>query len=41
MSDPKPFLTDVLSKPYANNVVLSPHIYPPSIADARSQKPSG
>lgn len=36
LSDPNPFFTALLdgTKPYAKNVVLSPHVYPPSVADS-------
>ncbi|CAL8461992.1 g1523 [Coccomyxa elongata] len=37
MSDPNPFFTALLSKPYLNNVVIAPHYYPPSISHATSQ----
>ena len=37
MSDPRPFFVSLLSRPYLNNVVISPHYYPPSISHATSQ----
>jgi hypothetical protein len=37
LSDPNPFFTTLLDKPYLNNVIISPHFYPPSI----SQRTSG
>ncbi|EIE25050.1 glycoside hydrolase [Coccomyxa subellipsoidea C-169] len=37
MSNPNPFFTTLLSKPYLNNIVISPHYYPPSISKATSQ----
>ena len=36
ISDPNPFFTTLSSKPYLNNVVISPHYYPPSISKATS-----
>lgn len=33
LSDPNPFFTSLLAKPYLNNVVISPHYYPPSVSD--------
>ena len=32
LTDPKPFFNTVLTRPYANQVVISPHYYPPSIS---------
>ena len=32
LSDPNPFFQTLLTKPYLNNVVVSPHYYPPSIS---------
>jgi len=37
MSDPNPFFLELLTKPYLNNVVISPHYYPPTISHATSQ----
>ncbi|EIE25045.1 hypothetical protein COCSUDRAFT_46570 [Coccomyxa subellipsoidea C-169] len=37
LSDPNPFFTTLLSKPYLNNVVISPHYYPPSISTAKTK----
>lgn len=37
MSDPNPFFVSLLQKPYLNNVVISPHYYPPSISHAIDQ----
>jgi hypothetical protein len=31
LSDPKPFFDALLSRPYHNQVVISPHVYPPSV----------
>ena len=36
LSDPNLFFTTLLSKPYLNNVVISPHYYPPSISQAKT-----
>jgi hypothetical protein len=32
LSDPRPFFTALLDKPYVNQVVAGPHIYGPSVA---------
>ena len=32
LTDPNPFFTTALTRPYANQVVISPHYYPPSIS---------
>ena len=34
--DDGPFFTELRQQPYKDLVVLSPHIYPPSIADSGS-----
>ncbi|MDP1880662.1 MAG: cellulase family glycosylhydrolase [Parachlamydiaceae bacterium] len=34
LSDPNPFFKELVKKPYANQVVISPHIYPPSVTYA-------
>ena len=31
LSDPRQFFNSLLSKPYRNRVILSPHVYPPSV----------
>ena len=31
LSDPNPFFTGLLAKPYAGQVVVGPHVYPPSV----------
>ncbi|BDA41280.1 probable major extracellular endoglucanase at C-terminar half [Coccomyxa sp. Obi] len=36
LSDPSDFFTTLLTKPYLNNVVISPHYYPPSISTAKT-----
>ncbi|BDA41274.1 probable endoglucanase E1 [Coccomyxa sp. Obi] len=32
ISDPNPFFTTLVSRPYLNNVVIAPHYYPPSVS---------
>ena len=32
LTDPKPILNQILAAPYAKQVVISPHYYPPSIS---------
>lgn len=34
LSDPNPFFQALLHKPYVNQVVISPHVYPPSVTNA-------
>ena len=34
ISDTNPFFTALLKKPYLNQVVAAPHVYPPSISKA-------
>lgn len=34
LSDPNPFFQTLLHKPYLNQVVISPHVYPPSVTGA-------
>ena len=36
LSDPTRFFKTLLSKPYLNQVVISPHVYPPSVTGASS-----
>ncbi len=36
LSDPNPFFQALLQKPYVNQVVISPHVYPPSVTGASS-----
>jgi hypothetical protein len=33
LSDPNAFLTALMAKPYRNRVVLSPHLYGPSLSN--------
>ena len=41
LSDPNPFFQTLLTKPYLDNVVVSPHYYPPSISTATAGEPGG
>ncbi len=34
LSNPNPFFQALLTKPYLNQVVISPHVYPPSVTNA-------
>ncbi len=34
LSDPNPFFQALLHKPYVNQIVISPHVYPPSVTYA-------
>ncbi|MBP9743317.1 MAG: cellulase family glycosylhydrolase, partial [Burkholderiales bacterium] len=34
LSDPNAFFTSLAAKPYLNQVVLSPHVYPPTVTNA-------
>jgi hypothetical protein len=36
LSDPNPFFQQLLTKPYLNQVVISPHVYPPSVTGQTS-----
>jgi hypothetical protein len=36
ISDPNPFFRALMGRPYLNNVVVAPHVYPPSISKAQS-----
>jgi hypothetical protein len=36
LSDPNPFFTTLLGKPYLKQVVISPHVYPPSVTGGGS-----
>lgn len=37
ISDPNPFFQTLLGKPYLDNVVISPHYYPPSVSGGKGQ----
>lgn len=37
LTDPRPFFNTMQTKSYKNNVVISPHYYPPSISGQRSK----
>ena len=41
LTDPRPFFDALVSRPYANNVVLGPHVYPPSVWDTQRSQPAG
>ncbi|KAK9811812.1 hypothetical protein WJX72_010558 [[Myrmecia] bisecta] len=34
LSDPRPFLDQLVTKPYVNQIVITPHIYCPSVTEA-------
>jgi aryl-phospho-beta-D-glucosidase BglC (GH1 family)/uncharacterized surface protein with fasciclin (FAS1) repeats len=36
LGDPRPFFNTILEKPYRDRVVLSPHVYPPSVTFNRN-----
>ena len=37
LSDPNPFFIELLQKPYLSQVIIGPHVYPPSISQATSE----
>ena len=37
LSDPRPFFNMLLTMPYLDNVVISPHYYGPSVSQATSK----
>ena len=37
ISDPNPFFQTLLGKPYLDNVIISPHYYPPSVSGSKGQ----
>ncbi|BDA48966.1 probable major extracellular endoglucanase at N-terminal half [Coccomyxa sp. Obi] len=37
LSDPNPFFTALLQKPYLSQVIIGPHVYPPSISMAQDE----
>jgi hypothetical protein len=37
LSDPNPFFTTLLDRPYLNNIVIAPHYYPPSVSAVTSK----
>lgn len=41
LTDPRPFFDALVSRPYAKNVVLGPHVYPPSVWDTQRSQPAG
>ena len=40
-SDPRPFFEALVKRPYVHNVVLGPHVYPPSVYDTQRSNPEG
>ena len=40
-SDPNPFFQSLMGKPYLNQVVIAPHVYPPSITNNPKLSASG
>ena len=40
-SDPNPFFQSLMGKPYLNQVVIAPHVYPPSITNNLKLPASG
>jgi len=37
LSDPNPFFSALLQKPYLNQIIIGPHVYPPSISQAQEE----
>jgi hypothetical protein len=37
LSDPNPFFNALLTKPYLDQVIIGPHVYPPSISLATTE----
>ena len=37
LSDPNPFFTALLQKPYIDQIIIGPHVYPPSISMAQEE----
>lgn len=37
LSDPNPFFSALLQKPYLSQVIIGPHVYPPSISMAKEE----
>ncbi len=37
LSDPNPFFSALLQKPYLSQVIIGPHVYPPSISMAQDE----
>ena len=35
LSDPNPFFTNLSSAPFQGNMMVGPHVYPPSITNAQ------
>lgn len=41
ISDPNPFFKELLQRPYLDNIILSPHVYPPSVYDTLNNMTEG
>jgi hypothetical protein len=41
LSDPNPFFSALLQKPYLSQVIIGPHVYPPSISMAQDETQVG
>ena len=37
LSDPNPFFAALLQKPYIDQIIIGPHVYPPSISMAQEE----
>ncbi len=37
LSDPNPFFSALLQKPYIDQIIIGPHVYPPSISMAQEE----
>ena len=37
LSDPNPFFSALLEKPYIDQIIIGPHVYPPSISMAQEE----
>lgn len=37
LSDPNPFFSALLQKPYIDQIIIGPHVYPPSISMAHEE----
>eukprot|EP00884_Botryococcus_braunii_P019613 jgi/Botrbrau1/6335/Bobra.0339s0042.1 len=41
VSDPNPFFKELLQRPYLDNIILGPHVYPPSVYDTLNNMTDG
>jgi hypothetical protein len=41
ISDPNSFFMELLRRPYLNNIILGPHVYPPSVYDTQNNMTDG